>query len=126
MVRLIEKQPINFHPHDSTLYKDRCTAAILDLEQEAYFWPNISEKKVIEKFLINMQYIPRTNCVGIADNTLFLFAFQPQRKNYPDFKGPEGKYSITYLIVKNNHNHNHNHKHKMNMILSFRTAWEHS
>ena len=64
-----------FSPTWFNLYKDRCTAAILDLEQEAYFWPNISEKKAIEKFLINMQYLglivlelPTAHCFFLCFN----------------------------------------------------------
>ena len=79
------------------LYKERCVTAILDLQNEAYYWPDCDERKVIAKSFYDDFKVP--NVVAVGDGTLFPLAFQPERFDYPDFNGRKGKYTITCMIV---------------------------
>ena len=79
------------------LFRERCITAILTLHEEAYFWPQAEERKVIAQNFHEKYRVP--NVVGVADGTLFPIQFKPQRNDYPDFKGRKGTYTITCLIV---------------------------
>ena len=79
------------------LFQKRCITAILTLHDEAYFWPEAEERKVIAQKFHEKYHVPHV--VGVADGTLFPLDFKPNRNDYPDFKGRKGKYTITCLIV---------------------------
>ena len=59
------------------------------------------ERKVIAQNFHEKYHVP--NVVGVADGTLFPIQFKPKRNAYPDFKGRKGQYTITCLIIVNDH-----------------------
>jgi hypothetical protein len=78
--------------------KDRVANAIYaDLLEDAVFWPDEEERKVINLSFLEDFGIP--NVSAILDGTLFGIAFTPQREDAGDFKGRKGGYTLTCLIA---------------------------
>jgi hypothetical protein len=66
--------------------KDRVANAIYaDVLEDAVFWPDEEERKVINLSFLEDFGIP--NVSAILDGTLFRIAFMPQREDAGDFKG---------------------------------------
>ena len=78
--------------------KNRSLTAIYDtLLDDAIFWPDKNERRVINKFFMDQFGLP--NVTTILDGTLFGLATTPQRDDAPDFQGRKGSYTLTCLIA---------------------------
>jgi DDE superfamily endonuclease len=79
------------------LYRKRVTKALRDLSEEYIRWPNSTERKEISKEIQNKFDFP--HCVGIADGTLFLLAFEPQSEDAPDYSGRKYGYLLSTMVI---------------------------
>jgi hypothetical protein len=75
----------------------RCCTAICSLKDQAVTWPDEDERKRIAKRFFDKFGFP--NCVGIADGTLFPFAFRPETEDAPDYKGRKLGYTLTCMVI---------------------------
>jgi hypothetical protein len=74
-----------------------CTAIRSVKEQTLTSWPDEDERKEIAKCFYRDFGFP--NCVGIADGTLFPFAFRPETDDAPDYKGRKLGYTLTCMVI---------------------------
>jgi hypothetical protein len=58
------------------IYRERAMEAVISLESQAMFWPDIDERREIA-IRFKATYGTFSNCVGIADGTLLPLAFKP-------------------------------------------------
>jgi hypothetical protein len=75
----------------------RCCTALRSLKDEVVTWPDEDERKQIAKRFFDDFGFP--NCVGIADGTLFPFAFRPETDDAPDYKGRKLGYTLTCMVI---------------------------
>ena len=73
------------------------TTSILALRDVYYTWPDAEERRELAKLGEIESDFP--NCVGIADRTLFLLAFEPEASDAPDYSGRKYGFSITTMII---------------------------
>jgi hypothetical protein len=69
----------------SEKYRRRVTKALLHHRADFIKWPDLDERKRISRQIHHLYHFP--HCVGIADETLFPLAFQPQTDDAPDYSG---------------------------------------
>ena len=77
--------------------KNRVIDAIIRKLSHVYFWPRAAERLSIAENFKRSYFI--NQCVGIGDGTLLPLAFKPQRKDYTDFNGRKGGYTLTMFII---------------------------
>lgn len=78
-------------------YRRRVTIAIRSLKYKYLYWPDEEERLEISRQIFKEYDFP--HCVGIADGTLFILAFEPETLDAPDYSGRKYGYSLTTMII---------------------------
>jgi DDE superfamily endonuclease len=81
----------------SGVYRKRVMRAILSLRDDFVSWPDEKERVQIAREIHTLYDFP--HCVGIADDTLFPLAFEPQTDDAPDYFGRKYGYSISTMVI---------------------------
>ena len=57
-------------------YTKRCINALLSMESDVVFWPDLEERKEIARRIENRRRLP--SCIGFVDGTLFPLEYKPE------------------------------------------------
>eukprot|EP00978_Attheya_sp_CCMP212_P009530 scaffold22545_cov61-Attheya_sp.AAC.1 len=79
------------------LYCNHCVITLRPLRDQTIYWPGDNEKKVIACCIYNKYRW--SNCIAIADGTLFPLIFEPKSVDAPDYSGREFAYSLTHSLT---------------------------